>query len=145
MIWVALISILILTALVWLLKKFLPFRACAVCAGVSLTWLWLLGAYWLGYSIDTKIIALLIGGSVVGVAYELKKKMAPTRFLLWWKLVLIIAGFAAAYGLIEAWWSLFFAGLIPMLLLAILAFKKRGPQPFSEKVEELKKQMEECC
>jgi len=52
------ISIVAITGLVWGAKKILPFPVCPICAGVSGTWLWMLGLRFLGYPIDIAVLAI---------------------------------------------------------------------------------------
>ena len=65
----AILSILIITLVVWLVNKKLPIQVCPVCAGVFLTWLWM----FIGMSLGKLLIAnyqlpvsVLMGGTVVG-------------------------------------------------------------------------------
>ncbi|MFZ2150182.1 MAG: hypothetical protein WAV15_03410 [Minisyncoccia bacterium] len=73
---IAIISILILTLLVWLSNKILPVRVCSICAGVTLTWVWMLSGVWFGFLSASRyefIIAILMGASIGGIVTELKK------------------------------------------------------------------------
>ncbi len=73
----AILSILILTCVVWVLNKKLPFQICPICAGVSLTWLWMLFGMGLGFLSVEKyqmVIAILMGGSVIGIVNKLEEK-----------------------------------------------------------------------
>lgn len=163
MIIIAIVSIVGITGLVWLVGKVLPFRVCPICAGVSGTWLWMLVASLLEYQIDLVIVAMLLGGSVVGIAYQLEKRLvsAPSESrgasasrLLLWKALFIPAGFVSAYSLVVSQWvvlagSAGFAGI-----LALVFLKDSGKQHSINKtesleeglsVEELKKKMENCC
>ena len=76
------LSILVLTILVWAVNKKLPFQICPICAGVSLTWMWMLLGIWLGrlsvpdYELLT---AVLMGASIGGMVTELKKLFTKWR------------------------------------------------------------------
>lgn len=146
MLTIATISILVLTGLVWVASKILPFRLCPICAGVSGTWLWLLGAKAWGYEVDLLVPGILMGGSVVGIAYQLEKRLPPSRSPLLFKTLFIPVGFAAAYNLVSFRW---FASLGLVVLLAILALaflgKPRLPKRESAAVEELEEKMKNCC
>ena len=144
------ISILAITGLLWLLNRILPFKICPICAGVSGTWLWMLAANFLGYQIDLVIPAMLMGGSVVGIAYQLEKKL-PARSASWqtsllWKTLFIPTGFIAAYGILAQWWIMFLVALV-FLFLASFLFLFSGNKPSSQKeaVKELEKKMKDCC
>jgi hypothetical protein len=74
---IAIISILIIVFAVWLINKKLPIKICPICAGVSLTWLWmLLGMGYGMLSIEKYqlVTAILMGGSVVGITNKLEEK-----------------------------------------------------------------------
>src|SRR3989344_9393585 len=100
------ISILTITLLVWLVSKFLPFAVCPICAGSLLTWAGLLGLYFTGYPIDPVLPAVLMGGSVVGIMYQVDKKLsdrsAGARLLF--KVFFMPTGIIAAYSILKEWW-----------------------------------------
>ena len=144
------ISIIAITVLVWLANRILPFQICPICAGVSLTWIGLLVAHFLGYQIDLIVPALLMGGSVVGIAYQLEKKLpvsdARWRTPILWKILFIPTGFIVAYSILSRWWIALTVALVILLLVSFLflslkekAAVKRGA------VGELEKKMEKCC
>lgn len=142
---IATISILGITALVWLANRVRIFRVCPICAGVAGTWLWMLAARALGYEVDSIALAMLMGGSVVGIAYQMEKRLPQGRSPLLWKSLFIPASFVAAYGAISSWWILF---VVTAILLVILAWKfveKPHNSVRNKKVEELEKKMKNCC
>lgn len=78
----AILSILILTLLVWGINKKLPIQVCSICAGVTLTWAWLLGGMWLGYLPPSRyefIVAILMGATIGGIVTELKKVLLKIK------------------------------------------------------------------
>lgn len=79
---IAILSILVLTCLVWVLNKILPIKVCAICAGVSLTWMWMLLGMWFGL-LDVLeyefVIAILMGASIGGIVTEIKKLFSRFR------------------------------------------------------------------
>ncbi|MDO8593715.1 MAG: hypothetical protein Q7R59_02375 [bacterium] len=135
---ITVVSILTVSAVVWLLNKILPFTVCPICAGVLLTWVGLVGAHFAGYEVSLVVPALLMGGSVVGVTYQLEKKLDKPSLL--WKVLFIPAGFIAAYALLEQLWIVFFLA-IGFLLLTSLAFLSSH----SEASRDTEKKMEDCC
>ncbi len=139
---ITVISILVITTLVWLANKVLPFQACPVCAGTFLTWLWLVVAHFLGYEINLVIPALLMGGTVVGVMYKLEKKFSglPAGRLLLWKVVFVPAGFAAAYGVLEQLWTAVLLVLAFIFLLSLALLSSHG-----ESTGGLEKKLKDCC
>ncbi len=146
---VALISILAITGLMWLFNKVSPRKICPICAGVSGTWLWILAGIWLELfqSKDWEIIAALtMGGSVVGIAYQLEKYLFPRFSPLFWKVCFISVGFLAVYGIISSKWGLVVSALF--LLAGIMFIFLRKPihnKKEDKKIKELEKQMKECC
>src|SRR3990167_6999972 len=64
------ISILAISVFVSLVNRILSFAVCPICAGVFLTWVGLVSAHFMGYSIDLVVPGLLMGGSVVGIAFQ---------------------------------------------------------------------------
>jgi len=142
---ITMFSILIVSALVWLANRILSLAVCPVCAGVFLTWVGLTVAHFLGYQMDLEIPALLMGGSVVGIAYQLEKKSrnlsADAMFL--WKTVFILVGFIAAYGILEELWAVFLIAITLLLLLSQLLVGSAGTR--REAASDLEKKMEGCC
>lgn len=79
-VFITLASIYLITLAAWILKKFTKWNICPICVGVCATWIWLLVAKFtnmqpFGYEIPDIIPAVLMGGSVVGIAYQIEKKM----------------------------------------------------------------------
>ncbi|MDO8514012.1 MAG: hypothetical protein Q7S50_00540 [bacterium] len=145
---ITVVSILAVTVLVWLANRILPFKVCPVCAGVFLTWVWLLGAYFLGYQIALVVPALLMGGSVVGIVYQVEKKLrnvSAGAFLLW-KAFFIPAGFVAAYAVLEQLWTgLFLAVAFLVAISAWFLSSNSRPDSRKETAEEIEKKMKDCC
>lgn len=139
---IAVISILAISALAWLVNKVLSLAVCPICAGTFLTWVWLVGAHFLGYEINLAVPALLMGGTVVGVMYKLEKKFSdlPSARLLLWKILFVPAGFAAAYAVLEQMWIAFFLAIGFLLLLSLALLSPRA-----ESAGALEKKMEDCC
>ena len=144
MIIIALATIVIITGAAWLARKALKIMVCPICAGVSGTWILILlgrNTGWLMGDWNT-VLALLMGGSVVGIAYQLEKKMIRAIF--------IPIGFLAAYALIISWWLVFvlsgsFLGLLYWVFSRRRADKVHHAAQHGDKIEDLKKQMEKCC
>lgn len=143
------ISILTITSAIWLMNRVLPFKICPICAGVSSTWLWMLAAKFLGYEIEMIVPAILMGGSVVGIAYQIEERLSANRSPLLWKTLFIPAGFIAVYSLLLSWWSVFIAAAIFAAVL-IVKFTKGDRSGMTkskqnQKVKELKKKLNDCC
>ena len=138
-------SILAVTCFVWILNRFLPYKVCAICAGVSGTWLAMLGARFFGYSVDPAMLAMLLGGSVVGSAYQLEKKIGAEEKKLLWKILFIPAGFVTSYGVVYEKWYAVFGALVFLVLVAYVFLKASGKQEANKTVKELEEKMKQCC
>ena len=140
------ISILAITGLAWLVAKALPFPVCPVCVGVAGTWLWMLAARLAGFAFDASMLAILLGGSVVGIAYQLEKHLPRGRSPLLWKTLFLPIGFVAAYGLALPHWSVLAITIVALLFLtAVFFMPHRDPEKKSAAVEKLEKYMKKCC
>ena len=79
---IALISILIITLIVYFVKSKLQLKVCSICAGVSFTWFWLLFGMYFGFLSVSRyeiITAILMGASIGGIVMELKKMFLKFR------------------------------------------------------------------
>lgn len=150
---IAAISILALTAAVRLAGKILPFKVCPICAGVSLTWLWMLVGISLGLLPTSYFLlpaAILMGGSVVGIAYQLEQRLprinSSWRTPLLWKSLFIPPGFAAAYGLAtQSWIIAAVAALLAGIVTAAFFARRKQSRPADATVAGLEEKMKECC
>lgn len=142
---IAFISIYALAAAAHLVRRFTRIKLCLVCAGVAGTWIWLLVARRLGIAVDPTIIASLIGGSVVGIAYQAAKRLPPNRSPVGWKLAAIPPGFVAAYGIVTD--APIVVGLGLAAALAAAAWFWRHPRHSATRSEiaSLERDMKNCC
>lgn len=143
----AIVSVVLLTGLVWFVNRFIPRRICPICAGVAGTWGWMLTASFLGYGIDITIVALLMGGSVVGVAYQLENKISLQKSALVFKTLFIPSGFVVAYALFMKEWGLFFVALVAVCVIVynFIALKDKKHNLPNKKAKELENKMKNCC
>lgn len=152
---IAFISIFVITGVAWLVRKVTPFKICPICAGIAGTWSWMLAGILIGLIPASFIlpVAILMGGSVVGIAYQLEKRLPPGRSFLAWKSLFIPTGFAAAYGLITASWPIAAGALAAMGALAAAFLRKNGgtaqpsvqPDGKAGKGADLEEKMKQCC
>lgn len=149
---IAIVSILVLTGLVWLANKVLPFQICPICAAVSGTWLWLTAASLFGFvpaATYQPLILLLMGGTVVGIAYQGERSFAlARRWPLAWKIFVVGIGFPAAFWAAEGARPAMLA--IEAVVLATLAylFFLRQPEVIraeDSKVRDLEEKLKNCC
>jgi len=139
-------SILALAGLAWAAGRLLRIPLCPICSGVAGTWLWMLVARNFGVAIDLSMLSILIGGSVVGSAYQLEKRLAGGRSSLLWKVLFIPAGFTAAYALVATQWALLAAALVMLLLLiAYFLWPRDNATSPNTAVQELESKMKNCC
>lgn len=141
------LSILALTALAWVAARRLSFAVCPICFGVGGTWLWMIGARYLDAAFDASMLPILLGGSVVGIAYQVEKHLPAGRSPLLWKAVFLPTGFIAAYGAAAPDWSVFAAGVVALVLWGVLFFA--APRTMQTRdgatVEKLERRMKQCC
>ena len=142
----AILSILIITLVVWLVNKKLPIQVCPVCAGVFLTWLWM----FIGMSLGKLLIAnyqlpvsVLMGGTVVGLMSKLEQ-FINLKFVLIWKMIFVVSGFTAVYSLITDQWGIFAIGVIVDIVVTLI-FKTYGAEKENLNLKKLKEKIKNCC
>ncbi|MDO8496777.1 MAG: hypothetical protein Q7S43_05000 [bacterium] len=143
-------SIFAISGSVLAIRKIWPsFKVCPICAGVLGTWLWLLLLRYLNYQVDLVILGLLMGGSVVGIAYQLADKIRPGKIMAW-KILFISAGFSLAYNLVYLSWTyLILSAAVILILLSIFIVWPISSGVYSksndQNVEGLEEKMKNCC
>ena len=99
-----------------------------------------------GYPVDVLVPAILMGGSVVGIAYQGEKRLPKHRSVLLWKTLFLPLGFFAVYSVFVAWWSLFVLAVLFLIVLALFFFLSSNQIATDRtKVDELEKKMDQCC
>mgnify|MGYP001598576098 CR=1 FL=1 len=85
------------------LSKIIKVKICAICGAVSITWIALIVLYFLGYFLDKLLIGILMGESVTGLMYLFERRVEKTKYkwLLVFKILIIIAGTAVAYLILK--------------------------------------------
>jgi len=119
-------------------------KICPVCALVALTWLTMLVLKWLGYPTNNELIAMLMGGSVVGIAYVLGTRLRITSPMLW-KLISIPLGFITLYALLQFAWGYFLGGLTMYVLVWTIFQATDSKQNNVGHVEDITKKLDSCC
>ena len=123
-------------------------KICPVCAGVFGTWLWMLVAHLFGVPVNVTVAALLLGGSVVGITTKLESRFPENRAKVVWKLLPILLGMVAAYGLMTSQSVLLVFGLIADVALTwiFLPRPSGGRTAISEaRRQDLEQKMKHCC
>ena len=133
-------------------NKFLPFSVCAICAGVSGAWVLLSFAILTDLAqaaVYLSVITLLMGGTVVGIAYQAEKKFGwQGEKSFWFRFAIIAVGFYAAHVAVGSLsWPAFVFELAVLSALAYLFFVRRDASagPHSLEAGKLEKELENCC
>jgi hypothetical protein len=144
---VAIASMFILGLLAWLAGK-LSSRVpiCPVCVGVAGTWLWMITARLGGYAVDTTLLGILMGASVVGFAQAIETRLPHGRSPLLWKVLALPVGVVAAAGLAGEHWGLAGAGVAALALLTAVVLRRRNAGTSDPAaVLQLEERMKKCC
>jgi len=143
----AVASMFILGLLAWLAGKVSSrVPICPVCVGVAGTWLWMIAARLGGYAVDTTLLGILLGASVVGFAQAIETRLPHGRSPLLWKALALPVGIAAAAGLAGEHWSLAgAAGAALAALTALFLRQQRADKSDSAAVAQLEERMKKCC
>jgi len=139
-----------LTALAWALRRAVLPRLCPLCTGVAGTWIGLLAAHGAGVALDLRLPALLLGGSVVGLAGLGETALAGRApgAVLAWKTAFVVAGFATAYALLLPVWPGVAAGAALLAALLWLPWRRSPaslPDAGPSRRQELVAQLKNCC
>lgn len=111
------------------MKKGAWFRPCAICASVSLTWLFLLIFFWSEVLENPASVAVLMGMSVTGLMVKLVAAYEKRHLRHLWaaRLIIILGGFATVVSLLEQnLGATLLFGITTLLLLAIVSFLMQG-------------------
>ncbi len=121
-------------------------KICPICAIVSLSWAMLLALKALGYAVDEPLIAMLMGGSVVGVSFALGKRWDERVSQKHWKLVSIPAGFAFMYALLAFSWGFVLLALAAYAVAWMFFENKSVNRNLSKKRENnIASALDRCC
>jgi len=116
-------------------------KICWICVTISGLWLVMSALVaWriMPFEVLQFPIALLMGGSVVGIAYQ--------RHSLRWKITTIAIGMPFAFMLITNLTKIaVFTELIVLLIIAYKLFVHSDNNGSKEHVHELEEQMKQCC
>ncbi len=145
---IVIISVLFITVVFWLARKYSSIKICPICSGVFLTWLWLFIGMKLNllFTADYQLItAILMGGTVVGAMSKLEQFIKP-NLLLFWKTIFVIFGFLAFYGLLLNKYLIFGIGVIFAIVITFI-FKIRKEEAENRKLKntEFEDKMKNCC
>lgn len=128
----------------------MKFNVCTVCVIVSGTWLALSFAVAFGYlssAVFVLPIAILMGGTVVGLAYQGEKvnNWAQRHFILW-KLAVMLTGFSVVYLAVANLSRLMvLLEFVLMVLVAILLFRDKSAEQSNQRAIGLEEKLKKCC
>jgi len=112
-------------------------KFCPICAAVSGTWLVLSAGVAWGFLTPSAWlipVALLMGGSVIGIANKMENH----------KKLIIVLGMPIAYLLVtNLTKTIVIAELIVMMIIAYILFRNNGPD--NQRVHEIEEKMKQCC
>jgi len=117
-------------------------RICPICALVSSTWIVLLILRYAGYEIDESLIAMLMGGSAVGISYVLSTKSLGDRVTKW-KLVSIPTAFLAAWLLLHYQFG-WFISVVIIYALVYAGFRQPADSS-NDQIKKIEHELENCC
>lgn len=140
------VSMLALTVLAWLAGRFSRLSVCPICVGVSGTWLWMLVARLGGIAVDSAVLAMFLGASVVGGAHWIEVRLPQGRSSLPWKALALPTGFTAAYAMVaEQWIPAGVAAATLAILTALFLRPGHAAAGDSAMVAQLEERMKKCC
>lgn len=118
------ISMTALFVVLLIVQSITRLKFCAVCVAVSITWLALLVFQLFGYDIDARLIAVLMGESVVGLYFLLEKRAPESWQMFRWPY--IMTGTVLVYVIVgmrqEIWRALGVLALLWIVFGAIALF-----------------------
>lgn len=127
---------------------------CPICIVVSGSWLTLsIGVVW-GYlpaALYLVPIALLMGGTVVGIAYQGERKLDwASRHNLLWKILVVFLGMPIAYIFVtNPSKPVVIIELALLFLISYFFFIKRpirsGGSASDKRISDIEEKMEQCC
>ena len=88
-----------------------------------------------------------MGGSIVGIAYQVDKRLSAGSSQLLFKSLFIPAGFFSVWALLTFAWAWLAAGIaISVAVLAVFLLLLKIPlKQQQQKVKELEEKMKDCC
>lgn len=119
-------------------------KICPICALVSLIWLAMLIGKWLGYNVNDDLLAMLMGGSAVGISYVLANRLENR--VMAWKFISIPIALAAMYALLHFAWGYFLLAMIGYLIVwAGFRGAEAGVVRVGGGEVDIKKELNNCC
>lgn len=157
---IPLITIFVIYFLVAFTKPYfqpkLPFKICAICIAVSLSWLILLVMWLKNYNVSVASLGILMGMSIAGIMYRMENFYKAKGVQNFWfvRLVVIIGGFYFVENVLKKEWDMaLFIFILCVILIAITSFFFQGTTHHDVVLEQEKagrkssiiKKLDNCC
>ncbi len=134
----------------------LPFKICAICIAVSLSWLILLIMWLKGYNVSVTSLGILMGMSIAGIMYKMENFYKEKNIRNFWfiRLVVIIGGFYLVENILKEEWNFaLFIFILCVILIAVTGFFFQGTTHNDVVLEQEKagrkssviKKLDDCC
>ncbi|MFH1534191.1 MAG: hypothetical protein ABID64_04645 [Nitrospirota bacterium] len=142
-----LVSIPVLYLLVAFLKPYfqpkIPFKICAICIAVSVTWLVMLAMWLLETEVSLITLGILMGMSIVGVMYRLEDFYKKKKIRNFWlvRLVIVVGGLYVVQMLLDQKWNwvlMIIIGSVFVIVLATIFFQGIVHS-------DVTKRLDDCC
>jgi len=151
---IALVSIGAITLIVEFLnvRDVLPVKICAICAGTATTWIWMLAGILAGelmFAAYMPVVTILMGGSVVGIAYQGNRYLKEGRSGLLWKALFIPLGFGTVWSVANFAFGFVILGVAVLAAIAgaflTLPFRRNRTPQNGAAAKRLEEAMKDCC
>lgn len=147
------ISVLFLIWIIGRANRVLKYKICSVCAGVSITWAMIILGILTGYlnpETYKPILAMMIGGTGVGIGYQGEKLFGLTGVKsLWFKLIATLSGFLVAYlNFYFIGWTLLTVDIAALAIIGHLYFifpYRMTKNSSEEKGKYIEEKLKNCC
>lgn len=134
--------ILVVTALSYVLYQKGIVRVCPICAGIASMWIVLIALRIAGWPVDPAVLALLLGGSAVGMSFSLEKRRHMHPLV---KATFIVVGLLFAHNIVIENWPLALIDAAVLSAFSYFIMKDNSGGDDSGKNDELVKNMDDCC
>lgn len=148
----AALTIWVLTMFAGYLNRSLPWKICPICVGVSGTWVLMTAGIISGFfSVVYKLpVAMLMGGTVVGIAFQGEKTWAwAQKSIFYWKVPFIVIGMPLAYFLFTKMsWAALVVEMLSLTIITYLFFIRAAGSRIhknSKEALEIEEKMKNCC
>lgn len=145
------LSILCIAGIAWVFSKKTGKTICFVCAGVAGTWLIFAIARLNGYATDSLMTGILMGGSVVGLMYQIERNAFRGYIPPILKIFFVITGFISVYTFLQYFWSAFFIAAGSLILIGhsmhrgTYIFSNSSKENEKSHAKEIAEKMKNCC